>query len=123
MSPQLFLKIKGLIIMPVGLAFVLATSLVLTLFGGEPNSLANFFAQLFGLLLVGIGWGMFKTPEGQNPSFHDCIGNAICDLIAVALTVQIISSGALGALAYLLAATYLASALGYIYGIVEAKKS
>ena len=113
MSPQLFLKIKGLVIMPIGLALAIVPGLVITLFGGEVVPIGNFFAQLFGLILAGIGWGMFKTK--QNPGFHDSIGNAICDLIAVALTVMAIQAGTLGLLAYLLAATYLVSALGYIY--------
>ena len=123
MSPQLFLKIKGLVIMPIGLAFVLATGPVITLFGGDVQPIGNYFAQLFGLLLVGIGWAMWKTPSGANPRLHDCVGNAACDLVAVALTVQAIMVGVLGPLAFLLAATYLVSAIGYGYGSLVALRA
>ncbi len=123
MSPQLFLKIKGLVIMPIGLAFVLATGAVIALFGGDVQPIGNFFAQLFGLLLIGIGWGMWKTPAGTNPRFHDCVGNAVCDLIAVALTAQAIAAGTLGPLAFLLVATYLVSAIGYGYGCAVALRA
>ena len=114
MSPVLLVKIKGWLTLVAGVLFVFIPVQVVAIMGGELGDAGMIFAQLFGLVLLALGWVMAFTPHAV-PSGSEALSYAGTDMAAIVLLVLAVNRGVFGPLGFALAAVYALSACLFIY--------
>ena len=122
MNLSLVLKIKGVVTVLAGLLFALAPTQLLSSLGSDLGSAGALMTQLFGLILIAVGWALVVSPTAVAAGSTSLVF-AITDSVAVVLLAMSVNSGLLGALGYGLAAVYAVSAIIFSYNHLRQKNN
>ena len=114
MNLSLVLKIKGVVTVLAGLLFALVPTQLLSSLGSDLGSAGTLMTQLFGLILIAVGWALVVSPTAVAAGSTSLIF-ATTDAVAVVLLAMSVNSGLLEALGYGLAAVYAVSAAVFTY--------
>jgi hypothetical protein len=114
MEPVVLIQIKAWLTLAVGALFLLQSTQVVTAMGGKLHDAGVVMAQLFGLVLLAVGWGMVVSP-GKVPAGSEALALVASDIAALVLLVLATRRGVFGSLGYGLAAVYAASAMMFLY--------
>lgn len=124
MKPSFFLKIKGLNILPFGIAMLFAPELVASLVGAEFGSeIGVLFARLYGILLISMGFEMMRTKDGHMPEPIFLLVCTICDVTATTLCVVGFFQMEANIFYWALPGVYVLSTLGFFTSYLTARKA
>lgn len=113
------LKIKGWVTISAGFIFVFfQTPYSALILGTEFNEPGIIFNQLFGLMLIAVGWALTSSPNAFITGSKALVFS-ITDLIASAILIWAIQQKIFAPLTLSLVAIYLVSALIFIKGWIS----
>lgn len=114
MNLSLVIKAKGWVTLAAGAIFLLAPEQFAVIMGATMGEAGVLMTQLFGLVLVAVGWSLVASPV-EVTAGSKSLAFALTDTVAIVLLVWAINKDVFGVFAYELAAVYGISACIFFY--------
>lgn len=114
MNFSFVIKVKGWATFALGVIFLFAPEQVAVLMGATLGQAGATMTQLFGLVLIALGWALLTSPHAVTDGSKSLV-TALADTAAVGVLLWAINQGVFGSFAYLLVAAYAISACIFFY--------